>query len=74
MNTAVSEFVLYVVVYNEYQYGRIFGPSGLVYNINNLFITNAVVPFLILLVDPLYLVFKYVKKNELKKGKDSLLT
>lgn len=67
LNTAIAEFILYVVVYDEFHYGRIFGPSGLIYNINNLFITNAIIPVLILILDPVFLIFRYIKNKEKKR-------
>lgn len=45
-NMSVSEFFVSVVVYEKNYFGRIFGPGGLVVNLNYLFLFHAFLPSL----------------------------
>ena len=67
-------FILSVLVYESDHYGRIFGPSGLILNVNNMFFSHILVNFTIQLIDPINILHKYLQRNEREKGAWSLLT
>ena len=57
MNTGIVPFILSVVVFDDYHFGRITGSGGLIYNICFVIMGNSLLPAVISIFD----IPKYIK-------------